>query len=225
MKKYTDVTVLLDRSGSMQSIKEGMEEGFKSFVREQRKAPLTRMTLIQFDNENDQEVVFQNTLVTSGEVKLSLIPRGGTPLLDALCKAIDGTGARLAALPEAERPSKVLFVIITDGQENASRRYRRSDVKERVTRQQDHYKWNFVYLGANQDSFSEAFSYGIPLGSTLTYSADNAHTVSAFAQMSRNVSPMFMGEDASFTTAQRNVAATAEDREQEDKKLKKTLTK
>jgi hypothetical protein len=83
-------------------------------------------------------------------------------------------------MPEYQRPDQVLFVIITDGEENSSRKYRRADVRDRITHQQNKYKWQFVFLGANQDALKEAESYGIDHNHALAYAADITHTHNAW---------------------------------------------
>ena len=168
MKQYTDITILLDRSGSMQSIKGAMEEAFDSFIKTHRKVKSTKISLIEFNSANPQRIVYQAVPVGSVE-KLRLRPDGGTPLLDATCVAIDNLGSRLAEMDEKDRPDQVLFVIITDGQENDSKRFKRQDVFNRITKQRSDYKWQFVYLGANQDTFAEAASFGIPQNWALNY--------------------------------------------------------
>ena len=175
MKAYTDITVLLDRSGSMQSIKEAMEAAFNTFLTEHKAVPTTRITLIQFDDVDPQEIVYQGVPVSYAE-KLVIRPRGNTPLLDAFCEAIDKTGSRLANIPESDRPDQVLFVVITDGQENASKKFQRYDVRNRVTNQKNSYKWQFVYLGANHDAIKEAQSFGIAKDWALNYTASAAGT-------------------------------------------------
>lgn len=205
MKQYTDITILVDRSGSMRTIKEAMENALDTFVTKHKEVPSTKVTLIEFDDRDDQHVVFQSVPVGAVE-DIKLHPRGNTPLLDAFCKAIDNTGKRLAAITESKRPDQVLFIVITDGQENASVTYKRKDVFDRVRRQSDVYKWQFVYLGANQDTFAEATSFGIPwtqainyiptlgsvqnVGATLTantmnYANRSSHTVDAFTDEQR----------------------------------------
>jgi len=168
MKDYTDITILVDRSGSMRTIKEAMENALDEFITGHKEVPSTKVTLIEFDDRDDQNVVFQAVPVTSVE-DIKLHPRGNTPLLDAFCKAIDNTGRRLVNMPESKRPDQVLMVVITDGQENASKLYKRQDVFNRVRKQSDDYKWEFVYLGANQDTFSEAASFGIPWTHAINY--------------------------------------------------------
>jgi Mg-chelatase subunit ChlD len=181
MKKYTDITMLVDRSGSMQSIKEQMESAFRNFVKEHKKVPSTKLTLIQFDDENKQEVIYSAMPIKTIE-RLMLKPRGNTPLLDAFVTAIDTTGKRLAAMSDSERPDQVLMVVITDGQENASTEFNRKDVFDRVTHQRNNYNWQFVYMGANQDSFAEAQSFNIPRINTM------------------NFSPQFVCEDSNYLT-------------------------
>jgi uncharacterized protein YegL len=209
LKDYADITILLDRSGSMVSIKDAMESGFDEFLNEHKKVPSTRLTLIQFDSSNNQEVVYTARPVAEAP-RLSIDPRGMTPLLDAFCLAIDRTGDRLSAMRQEERPNKVLFVVITDGQENASFKYGRNDVKERVTRQQGSYNWQFVYLGANQDAIAEAATFGIPQASAMTYAASAAGTGETFRSLSRAslsyTTGMTKGVDA-FTDEERQRAA------------------
>lgn len=163
------MTILVDRSGSMRSIQREMELALRTLISEHRAVPSTRVTLIEFDDIDDQHVLFQNCPVTSVE-NIRLSPRGNTPLLDAMCRAIDGTGRRLSAMLKRDRPDQVLFIVITDGQENASREFKRHDVFDRVTKQRDTYNWQFIYLGANQDAFSEAATLGIQPNWTLNYS-------------------------------------------------------
>lgn len=188
MKAYTDITVLLDRSGSMSSIRKAMQDAFNEFVNGHKSVPSTKLTLIQFDSDNSQDVVYQSCPIGSVE-PLHMVPRGMTPLLDATCQAIDNTGKRFASLPESERPDQVLMVIITDGAENCSSRYKRSDVYNRVTAQRNHYNWQFVYLGANQDVFAEVISLGISPDWALSYTASVPGTAASVgALMSNTVS-------------------------------------
>lgn len=155
----TELVVVLDRSGSMQSVVTDMEGGFNRFMDDQRKAPgECRVTLVRFDSE--YEVAYESAPVALVP-PLKLQPRGSTALLDAIGRAINDTGRRLHALPEHERPSKVLFLIITDGEENASTEFRIDTIAKMTQHQRDKYHWEFVYLGANQDAFTVAQGLGI----------------------------------------------------------------
>lgn len=185
MKDYTDITVLVDRSGSMQNIASAMESGFDEFLQKHRENPSTRITLIQFDGNNPQDVVYVARPVADAG-KLVIEPRGMTPLRDALCEAIDSTGSRLARLAESERPDKVLLITVTDGLENASQRFSREDVRRRIDTQQRSYNWEFVYLGANQDAIKVGQDLGFDWKKSMTYTADAARSRSMWGGVTSN---------------------------------------
>lgn len=194
MKNYTDITVLLDRSASMSNIKAAMEEGFDGFILRHRETPSTRVTLVQFDQyydmnfltrsefETDVQTIYAN-LPVADVPRLQLVPRGNTPLIDALCKTIDATGARLKSLKEDDRPKAVLFLIITDGQENCSRSFTRADARKRVEHQEKTYDWQFIFLGSNQDALKEAATYGIAQDRAMTYTNSGAGAQSVFSNL------------------------------------------
>jgi Mg-chelatase subunit ChlD len=218
--QYTDITILLDRSGSMESIKPTMESALDELLLQHKKVPSTRLSLIQFDDEDTQEVVYSDRPV--GEAPRTVIePRGSTPLLDALCVAIDNTGRRLHDKPAMERPDQVLFIIITDGMENASRTYKHADVRRRTQHQTDSYKWQFVYLGANQDAIQEAASIGIAAANSISYAANAAGThavmVATVQKSVDYVQQVNRGSARSlaFSTDER-VAAAATDADEDD---------
>jgi len=173
----TEIVFVVDRSGSMSSIAADMRGGFDAFLAEQKKVPgECRVSLTRFDDQ--YEVVYEGRSLA--EVPpLDLQPRGSTALLDAVGRTIDAVGARLAAMPEHERPSKVLFVIITDGAENASREYNRRRVFEMITTQRTKFSWDFVFLGANQDAFAVAEGLGIDRGMAMNYAASGVGANSA----------------------------------------------
>ncbi|QEL18002.1 vWA domain-containing protein [Limnoglobus roseus] len=181
----TDITVVMDRSGSMQACQADAEGGLNRFVEDQKKLPgEATFTLVQFDHEYE----FVHKAIPIRTVPYCrLVPRGNTALLDAVGRAIVETGERLAKTPEADRPALVVFVITTDGQENASREYTKAKVQEMISHQTDVYKWQFTYLGANQDSFGEAGAMGIPMSGTANFTAATARVAyaSASAQVGR----------------------------------------
>jgi len=170
----------------MTSIRSAMEEAINAMITEAKDTPSTRVSLIQFDSENPYEVVFERRPVLEvGPITIN--PRGGTPLVDAFVKTIDNTGLRFAWMDESKRPSKVLMIVITDGEENASKTYKRTDVFNRVTRQTNDYKWQFVYLGANQDAIAEAASYGITYNYAMNYNTTDTGVRSLSRTMSNKV--------------------------------------
>lgn len=169
----TDITFVVDRSGSMEGIRDDAEGGVNSFVAEQAKAPgEALLTLVQFDTE--YEFVHKGTPIRDVG-KFELHPRGATALLDAVGRAVNETGERLARMAEADRPGLVIFVIVTDGQENSSREFSKQQVKEMIERQQNVYSWHFTFLGANQDAFAEAGALGIKAGGVADFAYEKVH--------------------------------------------------
>lgn len=160
----TEILCIVDRSGSMSNIASEVIGGFNNFIEEQKKIPgKARVSFIQFDNV--YEVVYQGIKLKDVPVLDSntFQPRGMTALLDAIGKTLTEQEHRITAEGWAE---KVIVVIITDGAENASREFTREKVKELTKKAQDS-SWSFIYLGANQDSFDVAHSYGINTKSHL----------------------------------------------------------
>lgn len=189
---YTDITLVLDRSGSMEAVRSDTIGGFNAFLSDQQNAGVgtATITLVQFDDV--YEVVYHAIpLVTARPLtKETFVPRGSTALLDAIGQAITETGKRLAGLPESERPDKVIFVIITDGQENASRKFSVAQVGDLIVQQRDQYQWEFVFLGANQDAIATASQMGVPAASALTYAHDGKGVMDAMQTVSENVGAM-----------------------------------
>jgi len=164
----TDITMVIDRSGSMDSIKTDAEGGINTFIESQKSEPgEALLTLVQFDTE--YEFVHQGVPI-GGVPKFKLVPRGSTALLDAVGRAINEAGTRLAAIEEAQRPGLVVFVIVTDGAENSSKEFTRERIRQMVELQQSVYKWQFTFLAANQDAFAEGASMGIAQDGIAAYS-------------------------------------------------------
>jgi Mg-chelatase subunit ChlD len=187
VKDATHIAVLLDRSGSMGDIKDDAIGGFNCFLKEQKAAGANAtLTLVQFDTESTDVVHESMPILEVPDLNHQTFqPRGGTPLLDALGQTIDSTGRALAAIPEANRPNKVVFVVITDGQENSSHQHTKASVKEKIDHQSDQYNWQFVFLGANQNAFDEAGAVGIAMPNAANFAP--ARMQVAFAATAANV--------------------------------------
>ena len=166
----TDITLVVDRSGSMEQVREDAEGGVNSFIAQQAKEPgEALLTLVQFDTEYE----FLHKGVPISQVpKYELVPRGMTALLDAVGRAMNETGERLAKMDEGDRPGLVVFVVMTDGLENSSKEFSKATIKEMIERQQQQYSWHFTFLGANQDAFAEAGGMGIAAAGVANYSLD-----------------------------------------------------
>jgi hypothetical protein len=168
----THLYFLLDRSGSMQSIKDDTEGGFDAFIAEQRSQPgECRVTLAQFDDQYEE--VFRDVPVADVP-PLSLSPRGPTALLDSIGRLLGEAGARLAALSEHERPGAVIVGIMTDGHENSSRELTHAQVKALIERQTSEYAWQFLYMGADQDAVEVGRGLGIAADHAMTWSRGSA---------------------------------------------------
>lgn len=159
---------LLDRSGSMQSIRDDTIGGFDAFIAEQRtQSGGCRVTLAQFDDRYEEVYADRPIAEVPG---LELQPRGTTALLDAIGRFVTDAGSRLAALPEAERPGTVIVGIMTDGHENASKEWTHEGVKALIQQQTQTYGWEFLYLGADQDAIEVGTALGVPAARSMTYS-------------------------------------------------------
>ncbi|NDJ91792.1 vWA domain-containing protein [Mycolicibacter kumamotonensis] len=175
----TGLVFLLDRSGSMQSIKTDVVGGFDAFIAEQRTAEgRCAVTLTQFDHK--YEVVYSGVPIEDVP-SLNLQPRGRTALLDSMGTLITDTAAQIDALDEADRPGTVIVAIMTDGHENASSEWRRPDIKALVEQQTNAHGWEFLYLGADQDAVEIGRGLGVKDGQSLTYAKDRSREAMAAA--------------------------------------------
>jgi uncharacterized protein YegL len=198
----TDITMILDRSGSMMSIKEDTEGGFNAFIEEQRGVPgEARVSLVQFDDEYEE--VYSSVLVGSVP-PVELQPRGSTALLDAVGKTVVATGERLAGMDEEDRPGHVVVVILTDGRENASREWSREKVSGLLQEQQERYAWTFVFLGSNQDAIKTGAGMGVPADYAVTYTGDAV--AAAMNSTSHLVTNVRSGGEGGYTQQDRDRA-------------------
>jgi hypothetical protein len=189
---YTHIAALIDKSGSMGPIQLDTIGGFNTFIDEQKKLPgEVSITLAQFNDKYE---------LTYADVPLTKVahlttetyrPAGWTSLNDSLAKLINDTGAILAAKPEHERPSKVIIVVMTDGQENTSKEYvgqaGLKTLSDMVKHQTEKYSWQTIFLGANIDAFATAAIYGIGASNTINYTSSSTGISNAFKSVSRGV--------------------------------------
>ena len=179
----TEIVLVVDRSGSMASCRAEAQAGIDHFIRSQKEQPgQARLTLCAFDDR--YEFPYQGTLIHE-VTGFTLQPRGSTALLDAVGKSINETGQRLAAMPEHERPGLVVFMIVTDGQENASHEFTKAQIRQMIEHQQQAYKWQFSYVGANHDAFADAVSMGVPTAHVASYTPTRSDK--AYAAVASNV--------------------------------------
>lgn len=208
---YSDITVVLDRSGSMACLVDEVIGAFNTFVDEQQQvAGQASFSLVQFDDRYEVYLDAVGLTKVGRLDRTTYVPRGMTALYDAVGRAIVATGTRLAALDEAKRPDKVVFLIQTDGEENASHEYDAATLQAMIRHQQDKYAWEFVFLGANIDAGSVAEEIGIARDKALQYANNADGTRAAFAAVSDNLAGFRRGD-------RQHMAYAEEDREAQRK--------
>ena len=176
-KNLTEIVFILDRSGSMAGLEKDTIGGFNAMIEKQKaEEGEAYISTVLFDNES---------VVIHDRISLDRIPkltekeyyvRGCTALLDAVGGAIHHIANVHKYAREEDRPEKTLFVITTDGMENASRRYTYDKVKQMITRQKEMFGWEFLFLGANIDAAREAARFGIGADRAANYHADHQGT-------------------------------------------------
>ena len=185
----TELVFIIDRSGSMSGLEKDTIGGFNSMIEKQRKEEgECYVSTVLFDHE---------TKVLHDRVKLSEVRpmteedytvRGTTALIDALGGAIHHIGnIHKYARPE-DVPAHTMFVITTDGMENASRRYTSDQVKQKIERQKEKYGWEFIFIGANIDAVETAARYGIDSDRAVNYRADKKGTKVMYEAVANAVS-------------------------------------
>ncbi|SRR6266403_44343 len=195
MREHTEIICLIDRSGSMTQIKSDAIGGFNSFLTEQKTLPgSASLTLALFSNRYD--IVYNNAPLDTIEPLTDKIYKttGTTALFYAIGKTIDNVGIRLANTNEDERPNKILFIILTDGEENASHHqvneknepfYTQEKINYMITHQRENYNWEFVFLAANQDAMKAAENISISRGNTMNFSSTSDSINTAYSNVSK----------------------------------------
>lgn len=197
---YTHISIVLDRSGSMTNVAADTIGGFNSFIDAQRALPgKCTVSLAQFDSLYESLATFAPLAQLRPLTRETFQPRGATALLDAIGTMITATGAALAAMPESQRPAKVVVVILTDGEENASQTHTLAGIHKMIDEQRTKYSWEFVFIGANQDAIKTGATFGISGHNSMSYAANAQGTRSAFASVAQNLSEYRSGYATSMS--------------------------
>lgn len=197
----TELVFILDRSGSMCNLASDTIGGFNSMIEQQK------------NNEGNvyvTTVLFNSvSYILHDHIDINSIPKmteystyGMTALNDSVGMTIDKIGKRLYETPENERPEKVIFVIVTDGIENASKEYSRKVVKEMIEHQQKKYNWTFMFIGANMDAVEEGATLGIANSYSKGYTASCEGTESVYRGVSGAVSTIISMDAATYSNLQ-----------------------
>ena len=180
----TEIVFILDRSGSMAGLEKDTIGGFNAMIEKQKKEPGEALiSTVLFDNTT--QVIYDRIPLERMEplTEKEYFVRGCTALLDAVGGAIHHIGNVHKYAREEDRPEKTLFVITTDGMENASRFYSYDRVRAMIQRQQEKYGWEFLFLGANIDAAEEAGRFGIRPECAADYHADSQGTEVIYASV------------------------------------------
>jgi hypothetical protein len=176
-KDLCELVVIIDESGSMMNITDKTIRGFNEFLETHQSLPgEALLTLVKFNTKYE---IVHNGINVKDVPKLdnnTYQPTGMTALLDAVGKAIDEVGKRYDGMKKKNKPGKVIFLIMTDGEENSSKEYKLEHIKEKIQKRQSENKMEFVFMGANQDAWATGGGMGIK--SNVNYTVDD--TVRAF---------------------------------------------
>lgn len=178
-RNLTEIIFIIDRSGSMYGLSDDTIGGFNGFLEKQKEVEGDAILTVVLFNDTHMKLYDRTDLrevvpMTREQYAVG----GGTALLDALGDTITETQKRHDKMPLDERPEHILCVITTDGYENSSTKYKKSQVREMIDHQREGHGWEFIFLGANMDAVKEAQSYGIT--NSATYIADSIGTKTVY---------------------------------------------
>lgn len=183
-----EIAVILDRSGSMQSIAGDAIGGFNAFLAAQRGEPgAARLSLVLFDDRYEVPLKSIPLADVPDLTTRTFVPRGSTALLDAIGRTLRKMTTSFAARPAEKRPARIIVAILTDGEENASHEYTRPHIFDLIGEKRAQ-GWEFVFLAANQDAFTAAERLNILREDAANFSATPGQACDAFLDMSSRVS-------------------------------------
>lgn len=167
---YIHICIVLDASGSMSPMEKETRQILKDFIYKEKQQPgKTVLDVYQFNNDVRHLLKSIDLSNVDNRFVDHYSCCGCTAMNDAICIAIDELGKKFSEMPECDRPADILVAILTDGEENASRRFTAADVKQRITHQRDVYSWQFMFLAANQDAVLSGGDIGIRADDCLNF--------------------------------------------------------
>lgn len=195
-KDLSEIVFIIDRSGSMVGLEKDTIEGYNSFLKEQKSLEgEANVSTIMFNHDvqtiHDRVAIGKVNPITLEDYN----PDGTTALYDAIGLTIDCLGKVLNETKKEELPSKIIFVIITDGMENASHLYSHSVIKKMIEHQKTNYSWEFIFLGANFDAEAFAQSINIDIDNAATYNYSGEGVRHNFSAMNYRISAFRTNND------------------------------
>lgn len=185
MEKYVKIINIIDKSGSMNSMIDVAINGFNEFLQEQKSVEgKALVTTILFNNKYDvlyEDVDIKNCMYFD---KDNYKPQYQTALYDCICSVISNEIDKLGGMPIEERPEKTLCIILTDGFENASKKYNQYDVKTMISEMREHFKWEFIFLAADEQASTTAQSIGISKGNSYSFTNSSSGLEDAYKGIS-----------------------------------------
>lgn len=182
------ICLILDRSGSMGGRENDVVNGVNSFIEEQKKLPdPASIAFVRFDTEDIERFrPMQSLAEVQPLTREDYVPRGGTPLLDAVGRTIN----QLETDWRIEKPDRCIVVVVTDGEENSSHEFTKEKIKSLIKAREDSKQWAFIYLGANVDAFAEGAALGFNLSNTAGYRNTARGVGSTYSTLSASVGVM-----------------------------------
>jgi hypothetical protein len=185
----------------MGRIRDDMVGGLRSLLDEQKRVPeRLSVDVVRFDHT----VEFTHEMADPDNVDITLEPRGRTALHDALGVGINYFAHRVEALSESEAPTAIQVVVVTDGKENSSTEYSAEQVRELITGKQADPRWDFVFLGANQDAVTTGGNLGFRQDASMTFDPQGNQIRQTSTSMSRYMHDRRSGQRHGFTDAERS---------------------
>lgn len=205
-KDHTSVLVILDRSGSMDTIRASVENGLRQVAKEQAQALGTcEFDLVSFSSDR----TYDEQATPASSFSPRLYPGGMTALYDAIVWGVNKFRERLDGLPDAQRPQYVQVIVATDGEENSSEFADAVLVRDTIQFHTDNYGWDFTFLGSNQDAVLAGALMGFEGKKSMTFASTSKGVAGATSALSDYIAQTRSGKDAGYDDSHRKAAVGA----------------
>jgi len=214
-ENLTEIVCIIDRSTSIRTnhLIESTIEGFNSLLAKQKAEPgEAKMTVVLFDGDPNNPASAYEIRYDGERLALiddlahdNFVPKGMTALYDAIGRTIDTIKTRQSETPNAERPSKTVVAIITDGEENSSVEYKKETVKTMIETMEKEHNWTFLFLGAGIDAMKDGVSINVSMGNTFSYDNTSLGTKDVYQRMSQVMSTARSMSTSEFKMSKRSL--------------------